>query len=161
MFQKRKVVVVMRKYEHDFFEWFKKGPEGEYIFGPRIARAVSIWALTGGPEFVYQNETSGLPFSYRELKILSREAVKDAVTGVTIGDKLVCSGIGALLNRIESILAGEHDDGHFDEARKITKRLNAEVFADLCVLREIHVRKPPIVAADGRRWVSPYTRRRA
>lgn len=151
----------MRIYERDFLGWSKKGPEGEYVFGPRIARAVSIWALTGGPEFVYQNETSGLPFSYRELKILSHEAVKDAIIGVTIDNKLVCCGIGALLDRIESIGAGERDDGHFDEARKIAKRLNAEVFADLCVLREIHIRKPPIVADNGRRWVSPYTRRRA
>lgn len=126
-----------RKYD-PLYRGFSKIEEGVFVFGPRIAQAVVIWALTGGPEFVFWDGTSSLPFSYRRLKEDWPEAVVDAVVGVAPYQY----GLGMVLERIRDEKGRVSGATEFDEIVKIVKNLNHQVYQELCVISLVHLRKP-------------------
>lgn len=124
-------------YDPLFRGFSEKTGEGVFVFGPRIARAVIIHALTAGEESVRM----GLPFSYRELKSTWREALVDA----TLGINKHC-GLKVLLGRIEVEKSRVGSNPEFDEASKIAERLNHGVFQEMMVL--VLVNRKPVVREE-------------
>lgn len=126
-----------RRYD-PLYRGFSKIDEGVFIFGPRVAQAVVIWALTGGPEFVFWDGTSSLPFSYRRLKEDWPEAVVDAVVGVAPHQY----GLVMFLELIRDEKGRASSTTGFDEVVKIVKNLNHQVYQELCVISLVHLRRP-------------------
>ncbi len=95
------------------------------VFGPRVARAIMLYALVSGDQFVKE----GLRISYRELKVYWPQAVQDGL----FGSKWRC-GLVTLLHKIEVGKNKQALDEGFDDVVQIIKNLNHQVFNELCAL---------------------------